>query len=66
MCSSNSDRCSSRSSACPATILARAHPGNKRLHQRWLDFDRRNKRPVIANVAIARELASWCWTLATM
>lgn len=50
----------------PAPVVARAHLGNKRLHQRWLAFDRRNKRPVIANVAVARELAGWCWTLATM
>jgi hypothetical protein len=35
-------------------------------HERWLDFDARHKRPVIANTAIARELAGWCWTLATM
>ena len=27
-------------------------------------FERRKKRPVIANVAIARELAGWCWSLA--
>jgi transposase len=26
----------------------------------------RKKRPVIANVAIARELAGWCWSLAVM
>ena len=26
----------------------------------------RRKRPVIANVAIARELAGWCWSLAVM
>jgi transposase len=50
----------------PGPVVARAHLGNKRLHQRWLDFDQRNKRPVIANVAIARELAGWCWNLATM
>ena len=29
-------------------------------------FDARKKRPVIANVAIARELAGWCWSLAVM
>ena len=26
----------------------------------------RKKRPVIANVAIARELAGWCWSLAVL
>jgi CRISPR/Cas system-associated exonuclease Cas4 (RecB family) len=29
-------------------------------------FNLRRKRPVIANVAIARELAGWCWSLAVM
>jgi transposase len=50
----------------PGPVVAKAHQANKRLHQRWLDFDARHKRPVIANVAIARELAGWCHTLATM
>ena len=26
----------------------------------------RKKKPVIADVAIARELAGWCWSLAVM
>ena len=50
----------------PAAARARGHQGNQRLHQRWQVFDARKKRPVIANVAIARELAGWCWSLATM
>jgi transposase len=50
----------------PGPVVARAHQANQRLHQRWLDFDARKKRPVIANVAIARELAGWCQTLAAM
>jgi transposase len=29
-------------------------------------FTDRKKTPVIANVAIARELAGWCWSLAVM
>jgi len=29
--------------------------GNRRLHQRWVGFLDRRKRPVVANVAIARE-----------
>jgi len=37
-----------------------------RLHQRWITFNLRRKRPVIANVAIARELAGWCWSLAML
>jgi transposase len=45
---------------------ARGDAGNRRLHQRWVQFNLRRKRPVIANVAIARELAGWCWSLAVM
>jgi len=26
----------------------------------------RKKNPLVANVAIARELSGWCWSLATM
>jgi transposase len=50
----------------PAAARARGHAGNQRLHQRWLHFTDRKKPPVIANVAIARELAGWCWSLAVM
>ena len=45
---------------------ARGHAGNRRLHQRWVTFDERRKNTCIANVAIARELAGWCWSLATL
>jgi transposase len=50
----------------PAAARARGHAGNVRLHQRWEHFDARKKRPVIANVAVARELAGWCWSLAVL
>jgi transposase len=50
----------------PATARARGDAGNQRLHRQWNRFTERNKRPVIANVAIARELAGWCWSLATL
>ena len=29
-------------------------------------FTARRKRPVVANVAVARELAGWAWSLAVM
>ena len=48
----------------PAAARVRGHEGNQRLHARWQLFQQRKKRPVIANVAIARELAGWCWSLA--
>jgi transposase len=50
----------------PAAARARGHAGNHRLHQRWVTFTERHKRPVVANVAVARELAGWCWSLAVM
>jgi transposase len=50
----------------PAAARARGHEGNQRLHHRWEVFTARKKRPVIADVAIARELAGWCWSLAVM
>jgi transposase len=56
----------SRWQAAPAVVVARADDGNRRLHQRWRRFDARSKRPAVANVAVARELAGWCWSLATM
>ena len=43
-----------------------ATPGNRRLHARWDTFRARRKRHVVANVAIARELAGWCWSLAVL
>jgi transposase len=45
---------------------ARGDAGNRRLHARWETFTARRKKPVIANVAIARELAGWCWSLAVL
>ena len=50
----------------PAAARARGDEGNRRLHNRWVDFLERRKRSTVANVAIARELAGWCWSLAVM
>ncbi|PEG35288.1 IS110 family transposase [Mycolicibacterium duvalii] len=44
----------------------RGQQANQRLHTRWLRFDARTKRPAVANTAIARELAGWCWSLAVL
>jgi transposase len=44
----------------------RGHQGNQRLHTRWITFNQRRKPHAIANVAIARELAGWCWSLAVL
>jgi transposase len=50
----------------PAAARVRGDEGNRRLHQRWVKFIERHKRSTIANVAIARELAGWSWSLAVM
>lgn len=47
-------------------VRDRGHAGNRRLHQRWQAYQAKGKRPVVANTAIARELAGWCWSLAVM
>jgi len=50
----------------PAAARIRGDEGNRRLHHRWVKFIERRKRHTVANVAIARELAGWCWSLAIM
>src|SRR3954447_10896452 len=55
-----------RWSRAPGPVVAHAAKGNRRLHPRWRSFDARRKRPVVANTAIARELAGWCQVLAVM
>ena len=51
--------------ASPAA-RARGDEGNRRLHGRWNTFRARHKRHVIANIAIARGLAGWSWSLAVL
>jgi transposase len=55
-----------RAAGQPAAVRARAEAGNRRLHQRWTRLDQRRKEPTVAVVAVARELAGWCWSLATL
>ena len=50
----------------PQTARVRGHLGNQRLHQRWVRFTAHKKKHTIATTAIARELAGWCWSLATL
>jgi transposase len=50
----------------PAAARVRGDEGNRRLHHRWVKFIDRKKRNTIADVAVARELAGWCWSLAVM
>jgi transposase len=55
-----------RQAGQPAAVRDRAEQGNHRLHQRWRRLDARAKRSTISAVAVARELAGWCWSLAVM
>ena len=64
----------SQSRADDAGPLGQGRPGlegprarrEPRLHQQWCRFNERKKHHMVANVAIARELAGWCWSLATL
>lgn len=55
-----------RWAAAPAAAAARGDAGNRRLHHRWGVYVAHKKKHTIANTAIARELAGWCWSLAVM
>ena len=50
----------------PPTVRTRGHLGNQRLHRRWTSYTSRKKKHTIAATAVARELAGWCWSLATL
>ena len=50
----------------PPAARARGDAGNRRLHARWDTFRDRARRHTVATVAIARELAGWCWSLAVL
>jgi transposase len=50
----------------PHAARVRGHAGNHRLHQRWNSYTARKKKHTVATTAIARELAGWCWSLATL
>lgn len=55
-----------RWAAAPATVAARGDAGNRRLHYRWSVMVAHKKKHTVANTAIARELAGWCWSVAVM
>lgn len=40
--------------------------GSRRLIDRRKALDDAGKRPVVANMAVARELACWCWAVGRM
>jgi transposase len=55
-----------RQNGQPAHVLALAWKAQQRLHRTWrrLDTDRGKRRTLVA-VAVARELAGFCWAIAT-
>jgi transposase len=55
-----------RQAGQPAVVRERADRGNRRLYQRWCRLDAWGKRSTISVVAVARELAGWCWSLAVL
>jgi transposase len=55
-----------RQDAAGPAARDRGQRANRRLHARWVGFDTRHKPPAVANTAIARELAGWCWSLAVL
>ena len=54
-----------RAGLSPA-IRARGEAADRRLHHRWNTLAARKKRTTVIAVAVARELAGWCWSLATL
>ena len=50
----------------PLSIENHAAKGTKRLIERRRYLYTRGKKPVVANVATARELAGWCWAIGRM
>lgn len=50
----------------PEAARVRAHLGNQRLHRQWTKYAAHHKKHTVATTAIARELAGWCWSLATL
>src|SRR5450755_490392 len=54
-----------RAGLSPA-LRARGEAADRRLRRRWMALEARKKEPSVIAVAVARELAGWCWSLATM
>jgi transposase len=48
------------------SVRARAERADRRLHHRWNNLDARGKRATVSAIAVARELAGWCWSMVTM
>ncbi len=55
-----------RRAGLPPAVRARGEAADRRLHHRWVSMQARKKRSTVIAVAVARELAGWCWSLAIM
>jgi transposase len=55
-----------RRAGLPPAVRARGTAADRRLRRRWLALKARTKPAPVIAVAVARELAGWCWSLATM
>jgi transposase len=47
----------------PREVVAIAWSAQRRLHRVWSRMQRRGKRSTVITVAVARELAGFCWTI---
>jgi transposase len=50
----------------PAQAIAISWSAQRRLHRTWRRLRARNKRATVTTVAVARELAGFCWAIAVM
>jgi len=62
---SPSKELTARRAVLSPTVRARAEAADRRLHRRWMSLQARHKPANKIAVAVARELAGWCWSLAT-
>lgn len=53
-----------RQAGQPAAAVAVAWSAQRRLHRTHTQMRKRNKRPTVTTVAVARELAGFCWAIA--
>lgn len=50
----------------PAAAIATSWSAQRRLHRTWTRLRGKGKRPGLVAVATARELAGFCWAIATV
>lgn len=55
-----------RQAGQPAAAVAVSWSAQRRLHRTWTRLRARGKRPALVAVAVARELAGFCWAITTL